>query len=149
MSTTPQLSPLEQLGQSVQQQAAPAQQQTTPSQPQLSPLEQLGQSVQKQQTPQPVDPQQYASDTRQMLVSGLTGMPTPNMTEQDKSSFAAGKATGAGTATLLSVAPLLGALAPHLPTLDKAWKIATLLGGASVTVDHLLHIMGVLNSGKK
>jgi hypothetical protein len=63
------------------------------------------------------DPAQYASDTRQMLVSGLTGMPTPNMTDADKQSFATGKAVGAGSATLLSVAPLLGALAPHLPTL--------------------------------
>src|ERR1700733_2831252 len=59
------------------------------------------------------NPGQDQSDTRQMLVSGLTGMPTPNMTDADKASFANGKAAGAGSATLLSVAPLLGAIAPH------------------------------------
>lgn len=46
MSTQPQLSPLEQLGQSAQ----PAQPQSTTTSPQLSPLEQLGASVPKQQT---------------------------------------------------------------------------------------------------
>jgi hypothetical protein len=49
MSTQPQLSPLEQLGQDV----ANPQSQTTPSSASnLSPLEQLGQDVQKQQQPQ-------------------------------------------------------------------------------------------------
>ncbi len=39
--------------------------------------------------------EEQASQTRQMLVSGLTGMPTPNMTDDDKKSFAKGKAAGA------------------------------------------------------
>lgn len=148
MSTPATLSPLEQLGQSVQQQPSAAPSTQPPSQ--LSPLEQLGQSVQKQQQPQPqANPDQTASDTRQMLVSGMTGLPTPNMTDADRASFASGKAAGAGTATLLSAAPLLGALAPHLPDLNKAWKIAALLGGSSATVDHLLSVLGVLNGKHK
>jgi hypothetical protein len=40
-------------------------------------------------------PDEQASQTRQMLVSGLTGMPTPNMSDEDKKSFARGKAAGA------------------------------------------------------
>jgi hypothetical protein len=76
-------------------------------------------------------------------------MPTPNMTDADKQSFATGKAVGAGSATLLSVAPLLYSLAPHLPDLNKAWKIAALLGGSSATVDHLLSVLGVLNGKHK
>lgn len=90
-----------------------------------------------------------ASNTRQMLVAGLTGMPTPNMTDADKQSFQTGRAVGAGSATLLSAAPLLGAIAPHLPTLDKAWKIATALGGTAMTVDHLVHVLKVLNGKEK
>jgi hypothetical protein len=39
--------------------------------------------------------EEEASNTRQMLVSGLTGMPTPNMTEREKAQFAQGKAAGA------------------------------------------------------
>ena len=55
----------------------------------------------KQDTPigqdgRPVlSPEEQASQTRQMLVSGLTGMPTPNMTADDKASFERGKAVGA------------------------------------------------------
>src|SRR5262249_18371281 len=94
-------------------------------------------------------PEDEASNTRQMMVSGMTGMPTPNMTDADKAEFATGKAVGAGSATLISAAPMLGVLAPHLPTLDKAWKIAVALGGASATVDHLLHVMGILNGKSK
>jgi len=40
-------------------------------------------------------PEEQQSQTRQMLVSGLTGMPTPNMTDQDRAEFAEGKAAGA------------------------------------------------------
>jgi len=36
-----------------------------------------------------------ASQTRQMLVSGLTGMPTPNMSQEDIQQFQQGKAAGA------------------------------------------------------
>jgi hypothetical protein len=43
-----------------------------------------------------------ASNTRQMLASGLTGMPTPNMTAQDRASFERGKASGAVSAPLVA-----------------------------------------------
>jgi len=109
MSTQPQLSPLEQLGQDVQQQQ--------PSQPQsgLSPLELLGQDVQKPTgTSSQGSPAQDASNTRQMLVSGLTGMPTPNMTDADKASFARGKAAGAVSVPLVAGATLGATAAPEI-----------------------------------
>lgn len=99
---------------------------------------------QKQAEAKKANPDQYASETRQMLVSGLTGMPSANMNERDRASFATGKAAGAGTATLLSAAPLLGTLAPHIPDLDKAWKIAATLLGGSATVDHVIHVLKTL-----
>jgi len=40
-------------------------------------------------------PDEQASKTRQMMVSGLTGMPSPVMNEQDKAEFEQGKAAGA------------------------------------------------------
>lgn len=52
-----------------------------------------------------------ASETRQMLVSGLTGMPTPNMTAQDRQSFEAGKAAGAVSVPAVASATLGGAAA--------------------------------------
>ena len=79
------LSPLEQLA----QQSGPVQPspQAAPTS-NLSPLEQLAQQSAKPTQPQvKSNPEQDASNTRQMLVSGLTGMPTPNMTDQDKASF--------------------------------------------------------------
>jgi hypothetical protein len=47
-----------------------------------------------------------ASNTRQMLVSGLTGMPTPNMTDADKASFERGKAAGAVSVPVVAGATL-------------------------------------------
>ncbi len=52
------------------------------------------------------NPEQDASNTRQMLVSGLTGIPTPNITEQDKASFERGQMAGA-----VSVPIVAGAVA--------------------------------------
>ena len=110
MSTQPQLSPLEQLGQDVGQSAAA--QPSTPSQKQLSPLEQLGEDVQKQQAPPSAADD--ASNTRQMLVSGLTGMPTPNMTEADKASFEKGKAAGAISVPVVAGATLGATATPEV-----------------------------------
>lgn len=52
-----------------------------------------------------------ASQDRQMLVSGLTGMPTPNMNEQDRQNFAAGKAAGAVSVPLVASATAGGVAA--------------------------------------
>ncbi len=68
----------------------------------------------------PRTPDEEASNTRQMLVSGLTGMPTPNMTEREKTQFAQGKAAGAisvplvagGTAAPLATAAALPSVIP-------------------------------------
>jgi len=124
MSTQPQLSPLKLLGQNVQKQAQPPQ--TTPSN--LSPLELLGQDVQKQQQQQAPasSTEDQASQTRQMLVSGLTGLPTPNMTDADKASFARGKAAGAISVPVVAGATLGATAAPELLTsiVDKAKAVA-------------------------
>ena len=47
-----------------------------------------------------------ASQTRQMLVGGLTGMPTPNMTAADRASFERGKAAGAVSVPIVAGAAL-------------------------------------------
>lgn len=60
------------------------------------------------------NPDQYASDTRQMLVSGLTGMPTPNMTDADKASFARGKEAGAISVPVVAGATTAASLTPEL-----------------------------------
>ena len=125
MSTS--LSPLEQLEQQSAQAQSPSQ--TAPAS-NLSPLEQLEQQSAKAGTPSgpQVNPEQEASNTRQMLVSGLTGMPTPNMTEQDKASFARGKAAGAvsvplvagATAGATAVPEIAGAAERFLQMSEKA-----------------------------
>ena len=57
-----------------------------------------------------------------MLVSGLTGLPTPNMTEADKASFARGKATDAISVPVVAGATVGATAAPEvIPTIvDKA-----------------------------
>lgn len=62
-------------------------------------------------------PEDQASQTRQMLVSGLTGMPTPNMTDEDKKSFAKGKAAGAISVPIVAGATVGGTeVAAALPS---------------------------------
>lgn len=108
------LSPLEQLEAWGNQQ-----QQPTPSQSDLSPLEQL--ALMPNPAPQKT-PEEQASDTRQMLVSGLTGIPTPNMTDADKASFAKGKAAGAISVPVVAGATLAASAAPEVvpSVVDKA-----------------------------
>jgi len=88
-----------------------------PSQPSGSPLDQL---LAAPAAPANA-PEQDASNTRQMLVSGLTGMPTPNMTVADKESFERGKAAGA-----VSVPVVAGAVAGAsvLPSAASALEAA-------------------------
>jgi len=106
------ISPLEQL----EQQSSQGQpQQAAQPASGLSPLEQLEQmSAKPTGTLSQVSPAQDASNTRQMLVSGLTGMPTPNMTDADKASFAKGKAAGAVSVPLVAGATLGATAAPEI-----------------------------------
>src|SRR5438552_13653395 len=71
-------------------------------------------------------PEDQASQTRQMLVSGLTGLPTPNMNDADKASFARGKAAGAVSVPVVAGATLGATAAPELlPSIvDKAKAVA-------------------------
>jgi hypothetical protein len=102
------ISPLDQLE---QMQGQP--QQASPAQPKLSPLDQLEQQqAQPQSTPQSSDDK--ASNTRQMLVAGLTGMPTPNMSDADKASFAKGKAAGAVSVPVVAGATLAASGIPEI-----------------------------------
>ncbi len=107
MSTS--LSPLEQLEQQSAQAQPPSQAAPASN---LSPLEQLEQMQPTQQTK--ANPEQEASNTRQMLVSGFTGMPTPNMTEQDKASFESGKAAGAVSVPLVAGATVGASAVPEI-----------------------------------
>jgi hypothetical protein len=66
-----------------------------------------------------------ASETRQMLVSGLTGMPTPNMTAADRTSFAQGKAAGAVSVPLVAAGVTGGAATAEFgPQVIKAVQAA-------------------------
>jgi hypothetical protein len=67
--------------------------------PQLNEGETLGSPVQAAQTPE-----EKASQTRMNAVAGMTGMPTPNMSADDRASFEHGKAAGA-----VSNAAIIGA----------------------------------------
>jgi len=78
------------------------------------------------------NPEEDASNTRQMLVSGLTGMPTPNMTAQDKASFERGKMAGAvsvpAVAGAVASTPLLEAIGTHLTTIKNIIDLASKAG---------------------
>ncbi|MCU1301584.1 MAG: hypothetical protein JWQ87_1868, partial [Candidatus Sulfotelmatobacter sp.] len=89
-----------------------------------------------------------ASNTRQMLVSGLTGMPTPNMTDADKASFARGKAAGAVSVPLVAGATLGATAAPEIipPIVDKAKAVAkwaTSNPGKSYVIGKIADELGV------
>jgi hypothetical protein len=136
------ISPLDQLE---QMQGQP--QQAAPAQPKLSPLDQL---EQQQAQPQSAaqSPDDKASNTRQMLVSGLTGMPTPNMTDADKASFAKGKAAGAVSVPVVAGATLGATAAPEVVSsaVDKAkavvkWASSNPIKAAAM--ESIAHEMGV------
>jgi hypothetical protein len=89
-----------------------------------------------------------ASNTRQMLVSGLTGMPTPNMTEADKASFAKGKAAGAISVPVVAGATLGATAAPEVlpPIIDKAkavvkWAVSN--PGKSYVIGKIADELGI------
>jgi hypothetical protein len=85
-------------------------------------------------------PEETQSDIRQSAVAGLTGMPTPNMTEEDKASFERGKATGAVTATAVSAAPLVAEAAGPIGTAAKWVKDNPVLAGIGYHVARELGI---------
>jgi hypothetical protein len=57
-----------------------------------------------------------------MAVAGMTGMPTPNMNDADRASFARGKAAGAISVPVVAGATLAASAAPELvpSVVDKA-----------------------------
>jgi hypothetical protein len=61
-----------------------------------------------------------------MLVSGLTGMPTPNMTEQDRQNFERGKAAGAVSVPIVAGATVGATALPEVvpSVVQKAKAIA-------------------------
>lgn len=131
MSTTPNL--LDQVDAENQQAVNPQAQSPTPaSQPisvtssgnlldQVAAEDEQQQQARTQPTKPTLSPEEQASQTRQMAVSGLTGMPTPNMTVADKTAFERGKATGAisvpavaaGTVGLTAIPEVLPSVLPH------------------------------------
>jgi hypothetical protein len=78
------------------------------------------------------NPELDASNTRQMAVAGLTGMPTPNMTDQDKASFERGKAAGAvsvpAVTGAMAAGPVIDAVGAHLGTIKTIIDIASKAG---------------------
>jgi hypothetical protein len=118
MSTQPQLSPLELLGQDVQQkQQAPAQQ-PTPSQPQLSPLELLGQDVQKQQQQAPA-PKKVATTERamQQTMGGppmFVDVPTGDKDQFEKAGQEGYQKGGVAGAGLVAAGGIAATAAPEI-----------------------------------
>src|ERR1700733_1098051 len=104
------------------------------------------------------NPELDASKIRQMEVSGLTGMPTPNMSDADKASFQRGKAAGAvsvpvvaglatgvgasvapseaGVGTLIDNAgePIVKAAVNHLANLTKIVQAAKAMGWTTIGI---------------
>jgi len=79
--------------------------------------QQQQQESQNQSTKPVLSPEDQASQTRQMLVSGLTGMPTPNMTTEDRANFEKGKAAGAVSVPVVAGAATgLTAISEALPS---------------------------------
>lgn len=60
-----------------------------------------------------MSPQDEQSNTRQMLASGLTGMPTPNMTALDRTNFETGKAVGAASVPVVAAGTTGATLVPE------------------------------------
>lgn len=83
------------------------------------------------------NPEQAASNARQSMVAGMTGLPTPNMTPQDREQFAEGKAAGALTvpavAGAMTTGPLLEAIGGHLSTIKSIIDAATKVGIGTMT----------------
>ena len=113
MSTTPSIPPPPDGSAIVAQQGA------IPPPPDGSAIVAQSQPTGQSTSPSPDD---KASNTRQMLVSGLTGMPTPNMTDADKASFARGKAAGAMSVPVVAGATIGATAAPEVipSVVDKA-----------------------------
>lgn len=147
MSTQPQLSPLEQLGQTVQQQSSTPAQPTTPSQ--LSPLELLGQSVQKQQQPsQPgAEIQPVTTSTNPKLAVAAAG---EHMPEYVGAVGAAGAGLMAGSVLNEATAPALRHIAteygePVLKAIEEAAKQHPLV---AKLITHALADAGTLSLAK-
>jgi len=79
-----------------------------------------------------LNPEQQASNTRQNAVAGMTGMPTPNMSDQDRASFERGKMAGAVSVPLatgvMAAGPLMDAIGSHLGTIKSIMDLASKAG---------------------
>ncbi len=110
---------------------------------------------QQSQTKPALSPEEQASQTRQMLISGLTGMPTPNMTAEDRANFEKGKAAGAvsvpvvaaGTAGLTAISEALPSVLPH--TIDGVRAIGTWANAHPVQAYILYQVIRDLVPGAK
>jgi len=71
--------------------------------------------------------QEEGHQNRLSALAGLTGMPTPNMSEQDKVSFERGKAAGAISVPLVAGATVAGASGALVP-IAKRYGIKALEG---------------------
>ena len=72
--------------------------------------------------------QEQEHQTRMSALAGLTGMPTPNMSEQDKESFQQGKAAGAISVPVVAGATAFGSSGLALPVAKALMPIARRYG---------------------
>jgi hypothetical protein len=117
--------------------------------------DQAAEDAKTEPTKPALSPEDEASQTRQMLVSGLTGMPTPNMSSEDRANFEKGKAVGAvsvpvvaGTATgLTAISEALPSVLPH--TIDGVRAIGTWASAHPVQAYILYQVIRDLVPGAK
>lgn len=139
MSTQPQLSPIEQL----MMQGSQPQSSTQPQdQNNLSPIEQLMQIGQKATDIPGADIQPVTTSTNPKLAAAEAGKDMPEY-------VGAVGAGAAGAMGLSAAEPVLSALAPHLPSLQKARDILLALGGGAYTLEHLGKVLHIINGSKK
>ena len=164
MSTQPQLSPIEQL---MMQGSQPKSSTQPQDQSNLSPLEQLAAMGAQQQESQAPSQQSELSPLEQLgamkpqepATPGADIQPVITSTNPKLAAAEAGKdmpeyvgATGAlaaGAMGLSAAEPVLSALAPHLPSLQKARDILLALGGGAYTLEHLGKVLHIINGSKK
>lgn len=106
-----------------------------------------------EQPAQPVksNPVDDASNTRQMLVAGMTGMPTPNMTAADRASFETGKAAGAVSVPVVAGATAGAELLPDLAlhTMNGVKALGTWAGANPLKAYLLYNVLKEMIPGAK
>jgi hypothetical protein len=102
-------------------------------------------------TPPPPSADDMASQARQSMVAGMTGLPSPNMSAEDRQHFQTGKVLGTASGIAAGAAAAAPIAAPVVVPIAKwisdnpikAYLLTKTLGelGLSKHVDHVVHVI--------